>query len=137
MDFCNSCGIKIEPHWEICPNCGTILIAKGDTLQTDKLPSRAPSRSTKNLGGSIAVVSGLLTFILFQLYSTFRHVYEFFIVPPLTGSFIAIICGILGIKFDKDTTMGKLGLALGILGFVFYLVMVFIVMPVLEYIRGP
>jgi hypothetical protein len=62
---------------------------------------------TKNTFGIISVISGILGFFIGRIF------FGIFILPLIFG-LVAIIFGLIGIKQDRDNTLAKIGVIIGI-----------------------
>jgi uncharacterized membrane protein YvbJ len=119
MGYCTECGSKVEDNTQFCPNCGH---------QISQIPSTSPSSNVStppqysnqysapptyqqyhkhdNTKGIIALVFGILGFVLL----------------PFIGSIVAIILGALSRSQEEETTLGTVGIVLGILGMVCWVI---------------
>lgn len=132
--YCTYCGKEVEESWNICPHCGKKLrdteIPQNQvqpppnpyqqTQQRFRNPYQRPAQSyqkiyTAGMGynyGLASLICGILGII-----------FGFFFIGFILG-IPAIILGGLGISRDENSSLGAIGLVLGvvdfILGFVFF-----------------
>ena len=48
MNFCKSCGTKIEPNWNLCPKCGQSLASSEQTVHLNSTDVES-EQSTKKI----------------------------------------------------------------------------------------
>ena len=125
MNYCPSCGTKVEPDWNICPDCGYNLKSeRGDYHQpqpsyitqppqmTQPTPQYQPPKQPyyaggqQNVYGIIAIVFGILGLCIF-----------FYGIGFVFG-IIAIILGGIGQGKDDNPSMAVGGVVLGIIDIV-------------------
>lgn len=90
------------------------------------------TRKANNTCGFIAVFFSSAVFALCALICAFR----IFCIPPFGASIIAIIFGIIGMRYDEEALMGKVGLVIGIIEIAYYFIQVLINF-LLYYMYGP
>lgn len=110
-NFCSSCGTKVDPSWNACPICGTIL--KDETvfqpmaqpyIQPVQQQYAKPRSGKSHKHSALALIFGVIgSFIFF-----------FPIIGIIIGT-LAIIFGLIGLTSDEDNVMAVIGLILGIL----------------------
>jgi uncharacterized membrane protein YvbJ len=124
MPYCTECGSEVEKEARFCPNCGHDLsqgtstsspsiIAPSPTeysasppVQSSTLPTYQQYHKSDNTKGIIALVFGILGFLFL----------------PFIGSIVAIIFGALSRSQEEDTPLGTIGIVLGILGIVCWVI---------------
>ncbi len=119
--FCVNCGNNLEPSWNVCPVCGhkkneDFGTAPAQPMEAHNVPIGSPQpqytqgyplrQSDKN--GIISIILGLIGIF----------VAGFFLGP------LAIYFGAKGLKMDQKPTKAKLGIILGILAIIFYIISV-------------
>lgn len=45
MSFCHACGQRVEPQWNACPHCSTMLPSSGQEVQQPDIPHYSPQPS--------------------------------------------------------------------------------------------
>ena len=113
--YCTSCGSEVEASWNACPNCGKVLretetpqpqpqIAPQPRPQPPPQPYQVqpyrqpygPPKPTQY--GTAALICGLIGICC-----------GLFLAIP------AIILGALGLKRDENTSMASIGIVLGVI----------------------
>lgn len=118
--YCIECGSEIEESWNSCPNCGKVLKAgkapqSQPVVQAQPQPQPQPyqvqpyqksySTGGQNTYGVVALVCGII---------------GLFFGGVIFG-IVAIVMGGLGLNRDEDTRAAKIGLVLGVIDFVFFI----------------
>ena len=124
MPYCTECGSEVEQETRFCPNCGHSLSQEVLTSSPSVLASPPAQYSAKppvqssapptyqqyhkrdNTKGIIALVFGILGFVFL----------------PFIGSIVAIILGALSRSQDEDSSLGTIGIVLGILGIICWII---------------
>jgi hypothetical protein len=119
--YCRNCGTELNPSWKLCPNCGVIidssvtqtppLLQKSATISPQPTYIRTYSGFSENSYGIISLI--------FSLIGTIPILYHGFFVWV-----IAIITGAMGLKRDNNTVFATVGLILGILECVYFIMFV-------------
>jgi len=116
MTYCHGCGIQTEPNWQVCPYCGIKLL--GGTQSNISPPPiiySTSQQSETNTYGIEALVFAILGFIMI----------------PIFGSILGIIFGIKGKDKDDNPSYAQIGLILGIIGLVCWLIFGFAIISFL------
>ena len=121
MNFCTSCGTKLKPEWNICPNCMENLKVTVNAPQTNKQINQIINRNRKYNYGTVSLIFSILAllvllfsvFLLLPLnflgYSSFLYYWSFIFSP------IAIYLGKIGMRYDLNPTIAKTGYILGLI----------------------
>lgn len=128
MNYCPMCGSNLDPDCNFCPNCGfqmTEFTLSSDKNTTPASVQKIPSQSQvqpryrpqpqmqqqyyppSNTNGTVALIFGILGFFLI----------------PIIGSIIAIIFGAIARSREPQSSTGKAGLVLGIVGIIFWILL--------------
>ena len=128
MNYCPACGSNLEPGSNFCTNCGFELteftpsgVKSTNSPPVQYIPSQSqvqPRYTSKpqmqqgyyppsNTNGTIALIFGILGFC----------------VMPVIGNIIAIIFGAIAKSREPDSSTGKAGLVLGIVGIIFWILL--------------
>lgn len=117
-NFCTNCGEKVDPSWNACPKCGSLL-KKDDIPQptpqqypqpmqqpTPQPYQQPPSQYYQPRGGTssgtLALIFGIIGLCCCG-----------FIFGPL-----AIYYGNKGTREDEDKTMAQIGIVLGVIALI-------------------
>ena len=127
MNYCPSCGTKVESDWNVCPDCGYNLKAEREDYTPTQIvqqshisqpaPQYQPPKQPYYAGGQqstygvIAVIFGILGLCIF------------FYGLGFVFGIIAVVLGAIGQGKDDNPSIAVGGLVLGIIdivcGFVF------------------
>jgi hypothetical protein len=129
MPYCTECGSEVELKARFCPNCGHDLSQGALTsspsaiapspaqysapppVQSSVAPTYQQYHKSDNTKGIIALVFGILGFLFL----------------PFIGSIVAIIFGALSRSQKEDTPLGTIGIVLGILGMVCWVIFIVVI----------
>ena len=137
MNYCPECGSQLDLDSKFCPNCGHALsefttssVSNNNPPPTQYIPaqshaqprytsqSQAQPRYTSrsqvqphhykesDTNGTIALIFGILGFFIL----------------PIIGSIIAIIFGAIARSRDRDSSTGRVGVVLGIIGILCWII---------------
>jgi len=115
MNYCPECGSKVDQESRFCPNCGydlsqafsnVPLSTPSPPIQYSTPPVHPQYYKSDNTKGIIALVFGIVGFI----------------IMPIIGSIVAIILGSLSRSQEEDKTLGTVGIVLGILGLLCWII---------------
>lgn len=136
MNFCPECGSQLDPDSKFCPNCGHELskftsssVISASPPPVQYIPSQSqvqPKYSSQSQvqpryyhqsdsNGTVALIFGILGFC----------------VLPIIGNIIAIIFGAISRSREPDSSTGKAGLVLGILGILCWIIFYFVVFSII------
>jgi len=110
-NFCSSCGIKVDPSWNACPECGTALGGRGISQPTPQYYTQPYTQAAQQPSGWKSHKHSALALI-------FGVIGSFLCIIPIIGIILgtlAIIFGVIGLTSDEDNVMATIGLILGIL----------------------
>jgi hypothetical protein len=116
MTYCPGCGIQTELNWQVCPSCG-IKLQGGNQSNINPPPIiySTSQQSETNTYGIEALVFAILGFIMI----------------PIFGSILGIVFGIKGKNKDDNPSYAQIGLILGIIGLVCWLIFGFAIISFL------
>jgi hypothetical protein len=124
MNFCPECGSQVDPDSRFCSNCGYELNEfipssvesniPPPVQYVSSIPQNIASQSQvqpryyqpSDTNGIVALIFGILGICIL----------------PIIGSIIAIIFGSMARSRDKDSVTGKVGLILGVLGILCWII---------------
>lgn len=159
MNYCPSCGTKVESFWNVCSNCGyrlseeriSTIVQKQPEMQIEPLRAEIPPPvkivaskpsngyfETEKTYGTVALVAGIiglgLTFLIIFLRIIGISTSSLIIFNNLMIiilCILAIVSGILGIVKDDSKAMGIIGLILGVAGLIgLYIRVIFFILRV-------
>ena len=116
-NFCSNCGIKVNPNWHACPDCGNNLIGVKSVSQA---PIQNPYKSTPQYSPSVTPIKSPSDSP--QQYPQQTHSKSgekfgnlsilFVIIGSLMPFLIigSIVTGYMGLNRDEDPTLSKIGL---------------------------
>jgi len=133
--FCTNCGRELEESWKVCPDCGKSLnetnmpltrpITYSNLQSTSQTAPQPPQvqpyqyKYTKAVGetkfGAGALACGIIGLVFGFFYGTSVLGFPLFRI-------LAIILGGIGISRDENKSMAIVGLILGIIGLVLFLI---------------
>ena len=116
-NFCSNCGIKVNPNWRACPDCGFNLIGVKSIPQQpvqqyykstpqyspSDTPVKYPSDSPQQYPQQNYSKPGEKFGGLALLFVILGSLLPLFLIP-------AIIMGYMGLNRDNDPTLSKIGL---------------------------
>lgn len=118
-NFCSSCGIKVDPSWNACPTCGTILRDEAISqpyIQPVQHQYGKPHSKKSHKHSALALIFGVIGSFLF-----------FFPIIGIILGTLAIIFGLIGLTSDEDNVMATIGLILGILTVIIGVIIIVII----------
>ncbi len=127
-NFCSSCGIKVDPSWNACPECGTALGGRGISQPTPQYytqpytqAAQQPSRWKSHKHSALALI--------------FANIGLFGVVFTGVGivfGILAIVFGITGIRRDEDRVMAIIGIILGAIDIILGIIVIIIVISIIS-----
>ncbi len=137
--FCPNCGSEVETSWKVCQKCGNTLdfeVPSQPTPQPYVAPGAPPygaqpqypqgyqqyptyqkaPKSNANQKGTYSLIFGVIGLLCCAI-----------IFGPL-----AIIYGSKGLKEDQNKTMSQIGIVLGIIDFVCFIISIVMMMTILS-----
>lgn len=120
MNYCQNCGIKIEPEWNVCPNCGRKVQEEGELshpLRIQPTTSRPKFSFSRNpiykpiKSSPVSNIYGIIAlfFVLFGFITVITiH------VAGLVLGILAVSFGIIGWIRDDVPSIAGIGLFIGI-----------------------
>ena len=137
-NFCSNCGIKVDPNWRACPDCGYNLIGVKSIPQSpiqqyykptpqyspSVTPETYPSESPQQFHQERYSKSGEKFGNLAILFVIIGSLLPFFLIP-------CIIMACLGLNRDEDPTLSKIGLASGIVVSIMYIFIIVLVIVII------
>ncbi len=136
VNFCPSCGQRVEDSWSVCPNCGQKLGSlRGAPAQGTQYPgspqsSQPPTPMYGPTGVEGAPIRTSNVFGIISLIISLIGCGVIFYISMLFGviiSVVALILGILGIKKDMNRKIAIAGIVLAAIGLTIGLVTMIII----------
>jgi len=133
INYCFNCGTKVDPTWNVCPSCGTALKQIPINLQPSQQPqSLQPQQSLQPLqlsqlsqpykpisrNGKISLILGIVGIFIASI-----------ILGPL-----AIYFGIKGLKKDEKKGVARVGLILGIIDIILFIISLVLLLTIFSYL---
>jgi len=127
MNYCPECGSQLDQDSKFCPNCGRDLqdfsfsgemgtyLPPAQNRSTPIMPPKyTPSQpqvqanyyKPTDTNGTVALIFGILGFCFL----------------PIIGNIVAIVFGVMARSSNPDSSTGKVGLVLGILGILCWII---------------
>ena len=127
-NFCSSCGIKVDPSWNACPECGTALGGRGISQPTPQYYTQPYTQAAQQPSGWKSHKHSALA-LIFANIGLFGGV--------ITGvgiifGILAIVFGITGIRRDEDRVMAILGIIVGTIDIILGIIVIIIVISIIS-----
>ena len=127
-NFCSSCGIKVDPSWNACPECGTALGGRGISQPTPQYYTQPYTQAAQQPSGWKSHKHSALA-LIFANIGLFGGV---FTGVGIIFGILAIVFGITGIRRDEDRVMAIIGIVVGVIDIIFGIIVIIIVVSVIS-----
>jgi len=127
-NFCSSCGIKVDPSWNACPECGTALGGRGISQPTPQYYTQPYTQAAQQPSGWKSHKHSALA-LIFANIGLFGGVFTGF---GIIFGILAIVFGITGIRRDEDRVMAILGIIVGTIDIILGIIVIIIVISIIS-----